>query len=275
MNLGLVTRSLPHLTNREAAAFLVEHGFGCTELCLTQADSKYWIYNGRADLAGLTDDGFQSIVATYRDRGIAITALGCFTNLIDPDEDARAANLAFFTRLLQLASLSGIPCVATECGFTPGKRGVNADSYEADFARLRESLAVVTRQAARLGVVIALEPCVLDIVPSAKRAADLLGQVGSDHLKILLDPANLIANNTLEEMFDTLAPAIAYFHGKDRKVNDAYGRLLGEGDIDWPRFFRLYHRHTEGLPFILEYAKPDQADAIRDRVRHYDRASRV
>ena len=94
MNLGLVTRSLPHLTNREAAAFLVEHGFGCTELCFSQTDSKYWVYNGRADLAELTDDRCRSIVATYRDRGVAVTALGCFTNLADPDEARRGILLA-------------------------------------------------------------------------------------------------------------------------------------------------------------------------------------
>lgn len=266
MNLGVVTRSFPNLTNRETAEQLAANGFTCTELCFSQTDSKYWIYNGRADLAEMTDDRCRAIVDTYRDRGVAVTALGCFTNLLDPDEAERAANLATFTRMLQLASLSGVPYVATECGFTPGKRGVNADTYEQDFARLLDSLRQLAEAADRHQVGIALETCVLDIVPSAKRTADLLAQVGSDRLKILLDPANLIANNTEAEMFSHLAPHIAYFHGKDRKVNDAYGRLLGDGDIDWPLFLRLYHRHTEGLPFILEYVRPENFLAIRDRV---------
>ena len=45
-------------------------------------------------------------------------------------------------------------------------------------------------------VCIALEASLVDIVPSAKRARDLIEQVGSDRLKVLLDPANLIANSS-------------------------------------------------------------------------------
>ena len=85
MNLGLVTRSLPNLTNGDAAAFLADHGFKCTELCFSQTDSKAWTYNGRADLAAMTDARCRTIVDTYRDRGVAVAALGAFTNLLAPD----------------------------------------------------------------------------------------------------------------------------------------------------------------------------------------------
>ena len=74
-------------------------------------------------------------------------------------------------------------------------------------------------------------------------------------------------------MFHHLAPRIAYLHGKDRKVNDLWGRALGDGDIDWPRFLALYHRHAEGRPFILEYVSPENVLAIRDRVLQADAAA--
>ena len=53
-------------------------------------------------------------------------------------------------------------------------------------------------------------------------------------------------------MFHHLSPHIAYFHGKDRKVNDTYGRAIGDGDIDWPLFLSLYHKYTRDVPFIME-----------------------
>lgn len=274
MNIGVVTRSFPKLTNLQTAELLAPNGFTCTELCFSQTDSNLWLYNGRKDLAEMTDERCRAIVGTYRSRGIAVTSLGCFTNLIDPDEAERAANLAYFDRMLQLASVSGVPYVSTECGFTLGKRGVNADTYEKDFARLLDSLGQLAAMAGRHRVCVALESCVIDVVPSAKRAADLLAQVGSDRLKVLLDPANLIANSSEEDMFRHLAPHIAYFHGKDRKVNDAYGRAFGDGDINWPLLLSLYHRYTEGVPFILEYVNPNDFLAIRDRVLLADEASR-
>ena len=67
-------------------------------------------------------------------------------------------------------------------------------------------------------------------------------------------------------MFRYLAPHIAHLHGKDRKVTDRSGRLVGDGDVNWPLFLELYHEHTEGLPFILEYVDASNFCAIRDRV---------
>ena len=84
------------------------------------------------------------------------------------------------------------------------------------------------------------------------------------------------------DMYQTLAIAvvalliggawqiIAYLHGKDRKVNDVWGRAVGDGDIDWRLFFQLYHKYAEGKPFILEYVNEDNFREIMRRVNEYD-----
>lgn len=271
IEIGVVSRSFPDLTNAEVAAFLAEGGFASTELCFKNADADYWVYNGRSDLSAMTNERSARIVETYRRAGIEVPVLGVFTNLIEPDADERAANLAYFERMMEIAAHNGIPVVATECGFRPGARGINADTYEADFARLVDSFRRLCDLAERHDLTVALEPCVLDVVPSAKRARDFVREVGSPRAQILLDPANLIANSTEEEMFAHLAPHIAYLHGKDRKLNDAKGRIVGDGEIDWVRFLALYHEHAEGKPFILEYVKTDNVIMVRDRVHAYDK----
>ena len=254
--------------------FYAQNGLMSTELCFSQTDSKFWVYNGRSDLSEMTDDRSRKIVETYKSRGIDVVALGVFTNLIDPDGAERAANLAYYDRMMQIAALNGIPCLPTECGFIAGRRGIDAARYEEAFEILLDSLKRLAEKAEHYDVYVALEACVLDVVPSAKRAADLLAQVGSERIRILLDPANLIANSSEEDMFRYLAQHIAYFHGKDRKLNDARGRLVGDGDIDWPLFLSLYHRHTEGTPFILEYVNATNVCDIRDRVLLANKASR-
>ena len=272
MDVGVVTRSFPTLTNRQTAELLAENGFRWTELCFSQIDSRYWIYNGRSDLTDMSDERSRGIVAEYTSRGVIVTSIGVYTNLLEPDEQELASNLEYFERLMQIASLNDIPYVATECGFIPGQRGIQQSTYESDFLRLVETLRRLAKKAEEYDAHVALEPCVLDVVPSAKRAADFITQVGSPRVKIVLDPANLIANSSEEDMFCYLADHIAYFHGKDRKVNDARGRLLGDGDIDWTRFLSLYHRQTEGVPFILEYVGPENYLLIRDRVLAADQA---
>lgn len=273
MDIGVTTRSFPELTNVETADLLAQNGLSSTELCFSQTDSSFWTYNGRSDLSEMTDDRSREIVATYRSRNIDVVALGVFTNLLEPDDTERAANLAYYERMMQIAALNDIPYLPTESGFIAGQRGISADAYEERFSVLVDSLKLLSERAAQYDVCVALEACVLDVVPSAKRAADLITQVDSDRIKILLDPANLIANSSEEDMFRYLAPHVAYFHGKDRKLNDAMGRIVGDGDIDWPLFLGLYHRYTEGTPFILEYVNATNVCDIRDRVLVADKTS--
>lgn len=274
MDIGITTRSFPDMTNAEAAARMREIGFTCTELCFVQSDSNYWVYNGRSDLADMSDARFAEIVATYREQGIEVPALGVFTNLIEPDETQLQANLDYYRRHMELAAKNNIPFLPTECGFIPGQRGINSDCYEERFDYFKNSLKKLCEYADEYDVHIALECCVLDVVPSAKRAADLHEQIGSDRLKFLLDPANLIANSSEEDMFYYMSENVAYFHGKDRKVNDRSGRLVGDGDISWTHFLSLYHQHNEGAPFILEYTRAHNAKEIYDRVQTFDEVAR-
>lgn len=273
MQIGIVTRSFPELDNAQAAAFMAEVGFTSTELCLSQTDSRYWVYNGRSDVSELTGNRVRAIADIYRAQGIEVFALGVFTNLIETDENERKLNLEYFERHMLFAGEAGIPVVSTECGFDPQSRGVRADLYESRYSLLVESLGWLCERAERIGVTVALEPCVLDVVPSAKRMADTIRKVGSPSLKVLLDPANLIANSSERDMFAYLAEHTAYFHGKDRKVDDAYGRNIGDGEIDWPLFFSLYHRYCEGTPFIIEYPRSDNCAEILRRTRAFDQQS--
>lgn len=270
---GIVTRSFGGITNSEAAKAMSARGFVSTELCLVQSDSNYWVYNGRKDLSDMSDKRMEEIVNTYRKEGIEVVSLGVFTNNIEENDEERQKNLDYFERYMQLAQYCGVKYVASECGFDPNNRALAAKKYESDFSRLKASLTYLCEKAEKYDVCVTLEPCVLDVIPSAKRMRDMINQIGSPRLKVLLDPANLIANSSEEDIFKYLAPHIGYFHGKDRKVNDAYGRLVGDGDINWPLFFSLYHKYTEGIPFMLEYANIDTAEATKIKVEAFDKNS--
>lgn len=270
MEIGVVSRSFPDLTNEETALLMEKNNIKWTELCLTAKDSNYWVYNGRSDMSAFTNEESIRVVETYRRHGVIITALGVFTNLLELDENILELNFQYFERYMELASLNNIPYVSTEIGFDPVKRGILSDTYESAFDRLVKNYKRLAIIAEKYNVIVALETCVLDIIPSAKRARDFLNQVGSDRIKILLDPANLIANSSEEDMFHYLKEHIAYFHGKDRKVNDAYGRIIGDGDIDWSLFLKLYHKYTEGIPFILEYVNSTNFREVGDKLLSMD-----
>jgi len=272
---GAVSRSFDGTTVREAADYLLEHKLFSTEFCLTHTDAKYWNYNGISDISDLSEERFRGYVQLFRERGIEVASIGVFTNVLCAEDEKWPDVFSYFVRHMQLAADADVPVVATECGFRPDSRGVQTHRYESDFARMVEHMGLLCAEAEKLGVQIALEACVLDVVNSAKRAHDFIAQVGSPAPGVLLDPANLIAASDEEDMFKYLAEHTLYFHGKDRKINDTYGRVVGDGDIDWVKFLRLYHKKCAGVPFILEYVNAKNCPQIAERVRAFDRAARA
>ena len=69
----------------------------------------------------------------------------------------------------------------------------------------------------------------------------------------MLDPANLLEVDDIEEMFTQLEPWIDCLHAKDWKLHVIGGVPAGQGDLDYPKFVDLATERTPHAPLILEY----------------------
>ena len=265
LKVGMVTRSLYGYSVTECARKMEEFGFSSTEFCFTFEDMKMWVYNGITDLSSVTKEWAEQSAKEFRDRGIEIVSVGAFTNPNEADPEMFEEVCLCFESFCRIASWMKVPFVSTETGFVQGKRGINTDTYETDFSRFVSNMKRLCKIAAEYGVSVAFEPCMLDLTPSAKRTRDFIAFVDEPNLKILLDPANLIHNSDEEDMFRYLGSHLAYIHGKDRTLTDTYGRNLGEGVIDWVKFFKLYHEYAEGVPVILEYVNAENCCEVKER----------
>ena len=270
MKFGIVSRSYMQKTIPEAAKFMASRGYNCTELCMGHPDFGKWTYNKVPALDGVTKELTKEKAGIFGDHGIEVTSFGIFTNLLSPDDEFRNECINAFVRCMDFAAYAGIKNLSTELGFRQDTRGISTDVYESDFQRLIESFICIGNAANERNLNICIEACVIDVIPSAKRLRDFILQIyqvsGLTNIKVLLDMANFIANSDEDDVFKYLTPYIAYFHGKDRKVNDCYGRILGDGDIDWVKFFMNYYVLTPDLPFILEYTKEENTDLTNERV---------
>jgi sugar phosphate isomerase/epimerase len=259
----------------QAAEFMAAHGYNCTELCMAHPDFGGWVYNGISKLEenNITKELVKEKANIMRDNGIEVTSYGIFTNLLTPDDELRKQCIDMFIKCMDFAEYAGIKNLSTELGFRPDKRGITTDVYESDFLRLKESFTVLGKEAKARGLNICIEACVIDVIPSAKRLRDFINQIEAEsglmNLKVLLDMANFIANSDEDDVFKYLTPHIIYFHGKDRKVNDCFGKILGEGEIDWVKFFMNYFTITPDLPFILEYTNAETTDLTNERVERF------
>lgn len=254
---GISTLGFPEYTNAELAAELAREGIKVVQLFLAQKDSKFWVYNGRSDVSPLTPERCKTIADAYRSAGIAIHSIGVYTNLIHPEAKERAANLAYFEAMMKIGAAMGVRCFITEAGHyhskTAPEPAVPLHFQEATWKLMVETGKELARLAEANDATVLLEPFYRGFLASAKRMRLFLEDIGSKRVRALLDPANLLEINDLEEMFAQLGPYVDCLHAKDRKLHVDRGVAAGQGDLDYAKFVALARKHTPQAPFILEY----------------------
>ncbi|HPB11865.1 MAG TPA: sugar phosphate isomerase/epimerase family protein [Kiritimatiellia bacterium] len=266
LTIGISTLGFGGHTNAALAAELAAAGFSTIQFFLTQTDSAYWKYNSRADLSSLTPAHCKAIAATYRDAGLAIHSIGVYTNLMHPDDAELNANLAYFEAMMEIGGHMGVRTFITEAGHhydtaVPAPR-VPLEFQDAVWPRMIATARRLDDLAAKHDAKVLFEPYFQSFFASAKRVRLFVEELNSPRLRVLLDPANLLELNDLDEMFTQLAPWIDCLHAKDRKHHTSRGVAAGKGDIDYKRFVTLAAKTTPQAPLILEYVGPkDYQDA--------------
>jgi sugar phosphate isomerase/epimerase len=260
LTIGMATLGFEKLTNAQVAKELAAAGIHTIQLFLSQTDSKFWAYNSRADVSSLTSERCQTIADAYRRAGINIHSIGVYTNLIHPDQAERKANLAYFKAMMEVGRRMGVRTFITEAGHYQDPKGpephVPLHFQDALWPQTVTTVRELAAQAEECDAKVLLEPFYRGFLATAKRVRLFLEEVNSPRIRALLDPANLIEVNDLEEMFHQLGPWIDCVHAKDRKLHTDLGVAAGRGDLDYPKFVSLAAQHTPHAPLILEYVGP-------------------
>ena len=272
LTVGVATLGFGNWTNDTLAEQLDRQGIRTIQLFLNQTDSRYWRYNGRSDLSDLTPQRCRAIADAYRDKGIAIHSVGVYTNLIHPDPAERQANLAYFEGMMKAAAAMDVHVLITEAGHYHAEEPAPRVAYHFQ-EEVWRTMVATGKELASLAdahdATVLLEPFFRGFLASAKRTRLFLEEVDSPRIRALLDPANLLEVNDLEEMFDQLEPWIDCMHAKDRKLHVDRGVPAGQGDLDYERFVTLAAERTPEAPLILEYVGPEDYLQARE---HLNRA---
>jgi sugar phosphate isomerase/epimerase len=201
------------------------------------------------------DRAVAGIRAFFDERGLRAGELSSFHHgLAAPDPAAREAALAAYGRRIEHAAILGAACV----GFSfPGIYDRHVRS-EAVWDRVVEAAGALAAAGERAGVDVAAHPHQMGPLFSVERIARLLEEVGSPRLKVLIDPVNLVTQDTyydtaplLRRMFDALGDRVVSAHAKDISMTGVQrnerGRLAvchldeeipGKGNLDYATFLR-------------------------------------
>ncbi|MCB8882418.1 sugar phosphate isomerase/epimerase [Acidisoma cellulosilytica] len=215
------------------------------------------------------------IAAAAADSGVGIAALSGTYNMIHPDAAARRQGLTRLSHLLAHARTIGTDlvtlCTGTRDPHDPWRYHPQNEGPCA-WATLLAEMEQAAALADRFDVDLGIEPEMANVVASSMQAAQLLRDIRSPHLRIVLDPANIVASPQTDqdwifaEAMELLGDCIAIVHAKDR---DADGSIVaaGEGIIDFPLFFQ--HLRATGFagPVITHGLAAEDAPRVATFLR--------
>jgi sugar phosphate isomerase/epimerase len=182
-------------------------------------------------------------------RGLTMAAVDGTFNMIDPDEKRRWANLGYLQQLVECCDALGTSVVTLCTGSRDEimwRRHPDNDSPEA-MADLVAVMRAAAGTAEECGVTLAFEPEVNNVASSPERARQLIDEVGSPAVKVVMDPANIFKAGQLPQMQDKLREAfgllgddVALAHAKDLDHDGEAGHLgAGQGLLDYPLYLSL------------------------------------
>ena len=238
-----------------------------------------------AGLPAMPDEIPPELVARIRReadaRGITVASLGGTFNMSHPDAEHRRVGLRRLRVLAAVCRPLGTSkihlCTGTRDTRSMWRRHPDNESPEAwrDMVSCIREATDIARQA---DVILAFEPEVNNVVDSAKEARRLMDEIGSPHLKVTMDAANIFhagelaqMSEVLEEAFALIGKDIVLAHAKDlSRDGDAGHEAAGHGKLDYDRYLSLLNSYGYRGPLLLhgltEAQVPGCVAFLRDKL---------
>jgi sugar phosphate isomerase/epimerase len=172
------------------------------------------------------------------DAQLSLTAIAGHANLLEPDAELRAANVARIKATLDLAADlagTGPPSPVVSMGYgTP-------DQYTAERDLLAERFGELATYAAKSGGCVALEAHVGQAFDLPEKVDWLMRTVDSPHFRFNLDNSHFeVMGCDMDDYLPLLVPYAVHTDLKDQRGRYPDHEFLvpGEGDFDYQRYLR-------------------------------------
>ena len=211
-------------------------------------------------------------------RGIVIASMTGTFNMTHPDAEHRRTGLRRLRILAEVCPRIGTSFIHV-CTGTRDPNNMwhyhpdngSPESWRDMAACVREA----TDMARQANVVLAFEPEVSNVVDSARKARRLLDEIGSPHLKVTMDPANLFhagelprMKEILDEAFALVGKDIVLCHAKDLDHDGEAGhKPAGYGVLDYDRYMSLLRKYEFKGPILLHGLTVEQVPGCLAFVR--------
>lgn len=286
MKTGICTtdfNTLPKPTADALFARIRKQGFECVQFAFESISETDFIANGQIEIPPvITDEMIMAVTEASFKYDLPVYVLNGTFNMAHPSMEVRKEGLRRLELLAQTAAKMQVPYISL-CSGTANPEYLWSSSPENDtqpvWDRMQDTMEKAVAIAEKYDVVLAIEAESANVISTPERARRIMDTIGSRHLKMILDCANLFPHGAafVENVQDTIAYAMEVYgrdvviaHGKDiydsRESLDFCGTGLGIVDFTFmAEQLRKYnyrgHMFLHGIyeeadmPRALEYWK--------------------
>jgi sugar phosphate isomerase/epimerase len=290
MKLGFVSAILPELSLNEVLAFAAAEGFATVELMSWPVGAAERRFAGVTHLnaSDLSQAQAGEITALSRSHAVAISALGYYPNILDPDESVARPGTEHLRKVITAARRLGLNTVNTFIGRDWTK------SVDDNWPRFLQVWRPLIQFAEDHGVRVGIENCPMlfgkNEWPGGKNLATspviwrrMFSDIPSANFGLNYDPSHFALQfmdpvSPLREFRDKLF----HIHAKDVEIprdrlNEVgafafplhwhQARIPGYGEIDWARF--MAHLTAAGYdgPVCIEVEDDTFGQSLEGRQR--------
>lgn len=198
----------------------------------------------------------------HESRGLIMAAVSGTFNMIHPDSSKRVEGIRRLAVLAGACRQMGTQvitlCTGTKDPENMWRRHPDNDSRQA-WEELHHSMSQALEIAERHDVILGIEPEIANVIDSAAKARQLLDELKSPRLKIVMDGANLFHRGELTRMDEILRESIHLLgqdlilaHAKDLdRDGEAGNKAAGTGVLNYDLYLQLLREAHYSGPLIL------------------------
>lgn len=277
MQIGIFARTFVRPTLEEILDAVRAHGLDCVQFNMACV--------GRPSMPDeIAPEVCDRIRCAMAARNLRMAAVSGTFNIIHPDIAQRRAGLRRLGMLAGVCEQLGTSVITLSTGTRDPedmwRRHPDNDTPEA-WRDMIASMREAVQSAEEHNVILAFEPEVSNVVDSAQKARRLLDEIGSPHLKVVMDGANLFhagelphMREILDEAFALLGKDIVIAHAKDlSRDGEAGHEAAGTGLLDYDHYIACMRKVGFNGPLILHGLDETQVEQCVNFLRQKTAAS--
>ncbi|MEH7304627.1 sugar phosphate isomerase/epimerase family protein [Neobacillus drentensis] len=277
MNLGIRAHDIETNLLEKLVNDIADKGLTSVQLALSK--SLPTLYPG---LGSLSPGLARHIGNAFSHTGLQIAVLGCYFNMIHPDQVERRKGIDRFKEHLRFARDFGCSIVGTETGNVNAEIVYTEENFrEKPFMEVVESVSELVKEAEKFGVIVGVEAGVNHPIYSVQTMKCLLDIIDSHNLQVIFDPVNLLSidnyinqEEIFEEAFELLGDRMVIFHAKDFIVEGSslIQVPVGQGLLNYDKLFALIKHKKPFINILIEGTKePFIGESIAYLRRKYEK----